>query len=492
MKPTRDLTKTNVSPSHDVLVINGPNVHESDCELIKFLVKKSGLRHTAYGDGRSNIDPDRIKEVIAQRLDTTGHVILAAHGGVNKGRHFIHIKDEFGVFPTADLLGAPTNRQEISSLEKRETWHLLTCHGGRLRDAIKPGSPEWKQRTVFIYSSSKPTVNESFTDSVEAIMGYVSACKQNQIAADPLTIFLHLTKTQGDCVTVLGGDLHAPLVSHAPKTHADQSGKSRRMRLAGDPRDLALLKAKQKAMGHDMKQTMNEARSQLRSIFFARIDRLDIGSTEAILQQHPHLINCRGILGYTPLMVAAHLGSKKMIQALLKFKSNLHAQDNEGDTPLIKAIYSKKPAAVACLLEAGARVSDMDKDGDQALAIAASFGYSKMVKLFLQHPFGVAINACNKKGSTALIYAAMHGHPASVRRLLQAGADCTIKNNAGKTAQEIATLNGYIKTAKLISKYQYRRSQQKTTTASITTASTATASTATASTATVSTTSHLQ
>ena len=429
MTPFHPSSKTNAStPLDDLLVVTGPGDGDPDNKLLTFLVKKSGLTNSAYGDGTISVDPNKIKEIISDRLDSHGHIVFFGHGVFHKGRHYLHVKSQGGVSPTRDFLHKTAIGRTDTAPQRRETWHLLTCEAGHLRKEIIPGSPEWKQRTIFIYSSSKPVLTESLTDSVETMLTYLSDCKQKQIEADPLQLFVHLTKAQGDCVTVLGGDLHAPLVSHAPKTHHDQNSKSLGHRLEGDPRDLELLKAQKKAMGHQAKQTGNEARSQLRIMLFSRVDRLDMKSTAAILAHRPALIHSTGNSGHTLLVMAALLGSKKMIQLLLNHGAELGTRDDVGNNALFHAIFSRKFSAVACLIDAGAKLSDTDSDGDQALAIAAALGCQKMVRLILKQTNGSAIDARNNAGETALIHAAKEGRFFSARLLLKAGADYRIKN----------------------------------------------------------------
>jgi ankyrin repeat protein len=484
MTPFHPSSKTNAStPLDDLLVVTGPGDGDPDNKLLTFLVKKSGLTNSAYGDGTISVDPNEIKEIISDRLDKHGHIVFFGHGIFHKGQHYLHVKNQGGVSPTRDFLNTTAIGRTDTAPQRRETWHLLTCEAGHLRKEINPGSPEWKQRTIFIYSSSKSVLTENLTDSVETMLTYLSDCKQKQIEADPLQLFIHLTKTQGDCVTVLGGDLHAPLVSHAPKTHHDQNSKSLGHRLEGDPRDLNLLKAQKKAMGHQAKQTENEARAQLRIMLFSRVDRLDMTSTTAILAHRPALIHSssNGNGGHTLLTTAAIRGSKKMIQLLLNHGAELGTRDDAGNNALFHAIFSRKFSAVACLIDAGAKLSDTDSDGDQALAIAAAIGCPKMVRLILKQTNGSAIDARNNAGETALIHAAKEGRFFSARLLLKAGADYRIKNVEKKTAQQIARDKGHPKIATLISKHQYRQRRQATTatasTASSTTASSTTTST---------------
>ena len=59
MTPFHPSSKTNAStPLDDLLVVTGPGDGDPDNKLLTFLVKKSGLTNSAYGDGTISIDPD--------------------------------------------------------------------------------------------------------------------------------------------------------------------------------------------------------------------------------------------------------------------------------------------------------------------------------------------------------------------------------------------------------------------------------------------------
>ena len=70
-----------------------------------------------------------------------------------------------------------------------------------------------------------------------------------------------------------------------------------------------------------------------------------------------------------------------------------------------------------------------------------------------------SINAAAPNGTTPLMMAAYFGHSATAKLLLERGADPSLKNQMGFTAQNLARQRGHKDTAKLIASYQLRASQ---------------------------------
>ena len=63
------------------------------------------------------------------------------------------------------------------------------------------------------------------------------------------------------------------------------------------------------------------------------------------------------------------------------------------------------------------------------------------------------MNAIDKDGWTALMHAARYGRYDAADILLKNGADHTIKDESGNTAQSIAELIGFVGVAELIEKH---------------------------------------
>lgn len=79
---------------------------------------------------------------------------------------------------------------------------------------------------------------------------------------------------------------------------------------------------------------------------------------------------------------------------------------------------------------------NIDKNGDSELMLAADAGKIKLVKELLLTYSVEDINYQNEYGNTALYLAANHRHDNIVELLLAAGADSSIKNSKGETAEE--------------------------------------------------------
>ena len=84
--------------------------------------------------------------------------------------------------------------------------------------------------------------------------------------------------------------------------------------------------------------------------------------------------------------------------------------------------------------------NDFDVDvknefGDTPLHIAASTGYTSVVKLLLEHKADV--NAINKDGDTPLHLACKESYLEAVKLLLKSGADINIKNYNDKLAYDV-------------------------------------------------------
>jgi uncharacterized protein len=93
------------------------------------------------------------------------------------------------------------------------------------------------------------------------------------------------------------------------------------------------------------------------------------------------------------------------------------------------------------LLAKGANVNEQDAKGNNALMIAASKGYVKIVERLLE--VGANVNVQEKDGWTALIIAAMNSNIEIAQMLLDAKADPNIQDNVGKTALMYAASFGF-------------------------------------------------
>jgi len=116
----------------------------------------------------------------------------------------------------------------------------------------------------------------------------------------------------------------------------------------------------------------------------------------------------------------------------------VNARDADtGETALHITIKRKDLPWTSFLLQNGADPNARDKDGATALMQAAVSGYPEAVRLLLASK--AQVDAVNGRGETALIIAVHNRDSASVRFLLDAGADPDRADNlAGLSARDYA------------------------------------------------------
>jgi uncharacterized protein len=105
-------------------------------------------------------------------------------------------------------------------------------------------------------------------------------------------------------------------------------------------------------------------------------------------------------------------------------------------------------------------VNAVGAHGYTALILAALHGNKEIVEMLLKDP-KINVNAANNLYNTALIYAAIQGNKDIVEMLLHAGADKTLKNKGGETAEQLARDKKHIKLADYIRDYEPSRQLTK-------------------------------
>ncbi|OQR87402.1 hypothetical protein ACHHYP_08891 [Achlya hypogyna] len=91
---------------------------------------------------------------------------------------------------------------------------------------------------------------------------------------------------------------------------------------------------------------------------------------------------------------------------------------------------------IKLLLDAGANVNRLQKDGSTPLVLAARHGHDDAVALLLEA--GADFSCVDSDGNTALHCAVSYGHEGVVRQLINAGASLQQQNKAGETPLHVA------------------------------------------------------
>jgi len=136
-------------------------------------------------------------------------------------------------------------------------------------------------------------------------------------------------------------------------------------------------------------------------------------------------LHVRGYLGVrTPMHSEELYGNLKLVQKLIEYKADIHAEDEDGWTPLYLATLGhdlKDGSVLRLLLEHGADVNVRTKDdGWTPLHQVSYAGVPEVVRLLLDH--GADVEAKNNDGKTALQCASGRRRDEIVTLLRQHGA----------------------------------------------------------------------
>lgn len=150
-----------------------------------------------------------------------------------------------------------------------------------------------------------------------------------------------------------------------------------------------------------------------------------------------------GKTGQTALMTAAAKGLADVVAVLLAKGATIEARNSAGETALLQSAGGPGQTSVEVarlLLDAGADVDARSNSGATALIRAASRN-NDVLALLLER--GANVNAATQNGWTALMVAAEVGQDASVRLLLEKGADPRLTNDDDLNAAALAAKGGY-------------------------------------------------
>lgn len=168
--------------------------------------------------------------------------------------------------------------------------------------------------------------------------------------------------------------------------------------------------------------------------------------------------------GFTPLHMAVQRHDIKLLELLLRHKSNVNAVDNNSETPLLYAVANNELRAVRLLLKHGADITITDRHGNTALHLAVTGNSGPITEVLLNENVD-AINDVNQFGHTPLMCAVLGRNVGLTNMLLTYGADFFIKDKNGKSIYALAinTKNGeLIKTIESWSlKFQAAKSNQR-------------------------------
>jgi uncharacterized protein len=136
---------------------------------------------------------------------------------------------------------------------------------------------------------------------------------------------------------------------------------------------------------------------------------------------------------YQGLHAAAHAGDAARIAKLAASSADLNVRDGNGRTPLHVATFARQRAAVQALAKAGANLNLLENDRYDAVTIASVANDEETLRLLLSLGAS-AKQVTSRYDGTALIAAAHLGHTGVVQQLIAAGAPLDHVNNLHWTA----------------------------------------------------------
>ena len=151
---------------------------------------------------------------------------------------------------------------------------------------------------------------------------------------------------------------------------------------------------------------------------------------------------------HSPLLFASMSGDLETVSLLLARGAKANPRPNpSGDSPISEAITFGRADVVRALVAAGAKVDLVESTGVNLLHWATITNRAEVIPVLAKA--GVDINAIDEAGFTPLMYAATidFGDTSTLRALLAAGADKTIKNASGRTARQQAQHFGHTQLA---------------------------------------------
>jgi uncharacterized protein len=167
--------------------------------------------------------------------------------------------------------------------------------------------------------------------------------------------------------------------------------------------------------------------------FFSAIKRDDSSAVQSLLQRgfDPNTLDPKKLHG---LFLALREPSPKVAQILIKApKIDLNPITDDGETPLMMAVFKGQTELAIQMIEKGA---DVNKPGWTPLHYAATAGNVQLIKILLENYAYIDAESPNK--TTPLMMAAHYGTPGAVKLLLEEGADVSLKNEVGLTAIDFA------------------------------------------------------
>lgn len=188
------------------------------------------------------------------------------------------------------------------------------------------------------------------------------------------------------------------------------------------------------------------AEQEAYSGLFAAAARGDVARIERLAAAGER-IDARDGHGRTPLHVATFLGQRDAMRALVRAGANPNAFDRDRYDIATIAAVADDVATLATALDVGCSATNVTSPYDgTALIAAAHLGHDAVVRMLIRA--GAPLDHVNNLGWTAVIESIVLGdggerHQATLRALVDAGADVNLADRGGSTPLALARSRGY-------------------------------------------------
>ena len=177
-------------------------------------------------------------------------------------------------------------------------------------------------------------------------------------------------------------------------------------------------------------------------------EKLDRAGVRALLKQRVAVDTPQND-GMTALHWAAYHGDTEIADLLVHAGASVNAANRYGVTPLALACTNGDAPMIELFLKAGADPNAALPGGESPLMTAGRTGKVDAVKVLLAR--GAAVDGKDeRRGQTALMWAAAEGHAAVVQELLSAGADFRTRLPSGFTPLLFAVREGRLPVVRVL------------------------------------------
>ncbi len=484
--------------SSDCVYILGPGHGPVSADHLRRRASSEGLKVTVIGDGSMEVTREMVQEARARGIiGPSTEVIALLHGGTKRvpgSEAKTHVLQtgfqSSGVGEEKRSKVITTNEfihwlrdpipSETKAAVQPEPWrgniHLASCHVRSFAKEFMPElrdtqsgevikNPLWSQGNVLLYGSSKPLLTEVGRQNFDAVLAHLGECKRTGQKADVTETFRRVVLGSADSVSLLGGTLDEPLVSHAPKTLLEATPgylQARWTQLMAyeklkstvtESSTTVTIPAKDKPEKKSLGETSAISRENITRFFFTRISHLKTSKKLALmkvdLNRNLWLVNVRNAVGNTPLMhiaarpfayEGANVDACAIAEVLIDAGADVNAQDTNGKTALNRAVAAGNVEMIRLLLKANARVDLVGKDRRTALHDVCMIKNNdpEVVKALLSSASTASIDRRDRTGRSALHMAIANGNVELVKTLLDAGADPEKRTGSWESPKSLA------------------------------------------------------